>query len=163
VVGRSGRLPPPRLGPTYAQVMITIKRSVTVDKPTALVFDYLADFSNAVEWDSGTTSCTRTSGDGGVGSTYANISKFAGRKTDLTYVVEVLEPSHRLVLRGENDTVIARDTMVITSSSGATQVDYTAEFEFSGVVKLLQPLLKLPLEKLGNDSERSLRESLSRL
>ncbi len=143
--------------------MITIKRSVTVDKSITQVFDYLADFSNAVEWDSGTISCTRLSGDGGVGTTYANTSKFLGRQTDLTYVTEALEPFHRLVFHGENPTVNARDTMVITTSGEGTLVAYTAEFEFSGAAKLLQPLLKLPLEKLGNDSERSLRESLSHL
>ncbi len=143
--------------------MITVKRTVNIDKPSAQVFDYLADFSNAIEWDSGTVACSRRSGDGGVGTTYENTSRFMGRETNLTYVVEALEPHHRLVLRGENKTVVSRDTMVITSRGDETQVDYTAEFEFRGPAKLLQPLLKLPLEKLGNDTQRTLREALIRL
>jgi len=143
--------------------VITVKRTVTVDKPGPLVFDYLSDFSNAVEWDSGTVACTRRSGDGGVGTTYANTSKFMGRKTDLTYVVEVCEAHHRLVFRGENQTVQSGDTMVITISGGGTQVEYTAEFEFNGAARFLQPLLKFALEKLANGSERTLREALCRL
>lgn len=143
--------------------MITIKRTVATDRPVAQVFGYLADFTNAVEWDSGTVACTLRSGDGGVGTSYANRSRFLGKETELTYVVETLEPHHRLVFRGENETVEARDTLLLTSADGNTQVDYTATFEFSGPAKLLQPLLKLALEKLGNDSEKTLREALSRL
>lgn len=143
--------------------MITLKRTVSVDKPIDTVFAYLADFSNAVEWDSGTVACHRVSGDGGVGTTYANTSKFMGRSTELAYVVEVLEPQRRLVLKGENKTVVSRDTIELTSTRQGTQVDYKVEFEFPGAAKLLQPLLKLPLEKLGNDSERTLPEALSRL
>ncbi|MBA2446139.1 MAG: SRPBCC family protein [Nocardioidaceae bacterium] len=142
---------------------MTIKRTAIVSKPLSQVFDYLADFRNAVEWDSGTVACTRRSGDGGVGTTYANTSKFLGRKTDLTYVVETLEPPHRLVLRGENATVVGRDTLVLTSADGSTRVDYTAAFDFKGAVRFLQPLLRLPLEKLGNDSQKTLLGALSRL
>ena len=143
--------------------MITIKRTVSVDKDSTLVFDYLADFANAVEWDSGTVACTRSSGDGGVGTTYTNTSKFMGRETDLTYVVEALEPHHRLVLRGENKAVVSCDTMMISTGADSTQVDYTAEFEFRGAAKLMQPLLKPLLEKLGNDTQKTLRNALSRL
>ncbi len=47
------------------------------------VFAYLADFTHTEEWDPGTVRTHRVSGDGGVGTTYANTSRFLGRETDL--------------------------------------------------------------------------------
>ena len=42
----------------------------------------------------------RVSGDGGVGTTYLNTSKFMGRETQLTYVVQTHEPDRLFALRG---------------------------------------------------------------
>lgn len=134
-----------------------------VDTPIDRVFPYLADFSNAVDWDPGTVTCERVSGDGGVGTTYRNVSKFLGRETELTYVVEELEGNHKIVLRGSNDTVSARDTMVMRPDGTGTEILYTAEFEFSGAAKYVEPLLRLPLKKLGDDAAKQMNAVLSRL
>ena len=40
---------------------------------------------------------------------------------------------------------------------------YTAEFEFLGLAKYLEPLLILPLKRVGDDAEDSLRLALQRL
>jgi len=141
----------------------TLKRRVVVDTPIDRVFPYLADFSNAVDWDPGTVTCERVSGDGGVGTTYRNVSKFLGRETELTYVVEELEGNHKIVLRGSNDTVSARDTMVMRPDGTGTEILYTAEFEFSGAAKYVEPLLRLPLKKLGDDAAKQMNAVLSRL
>ena len=69
-----------------------IVRTITVAKPVHLVFAYLSDFTTTTEWDPGTIRTTRASGDGGVGTEYLNTSKFLGRETQLTYVVEELVP-----------------------------------------------------------------------
>jgi uncharacterized protein YndB with AHSA1/START domain len=140
-----------------------LRRTVTVGAPVERVFDYLSDFANTREWDPGTVRCSRVSGDGGPGTTYANTSKFLGRETELTYVVQELEAPHRIALRGENKTVVAHDTMVMHTVSAGTEVVYTARFEFSGIARYLGPLLKGPLKRLGDDAERGLRENLSRL
>ena len=55
-----------------------VERTFTVAQPVETVFDYLADFTHTNEWDPGTVETTRTSGDGGVGTTYANTSEFMG-------------------------------------------------------------------------------------
>ena len=53
------------------------------------------------------------SGDGGVGTTYDNTSKFMGRETELTYEVVTHQPDRLFALRGENKSVVAHDTMEI--------------------------------------------------
>jgi uncharacterized protein YndB with AHSA1/START domain len=141
----------------------SIRRTVVAAKPVETVFSYLADFANAVEWDAGTVSCRRLSGDGGVGTTYENVSSFRGRQTTLTYQVMEYVEDERLVLRGANKSVTAVDTMIFEAVSEGTRVTYNADFTFKGVAAMLTPFLKGPLAKLGDEAERSLAAALARL
>ena len=63
--------------------MTTLHRTVTTTADPDVVFDYLVDFANAEEWDSGTVSCVRLSGTGGIGSVYRNVSAFMGQTVEL--------------------------------------------------------------------------------
>ena len=90
-----------------------LQRTVETTASPAAVFAYLSDFTTTTEWDPGTVDTVRVSGDGGVGTTYANTSKFLGRETRLTYEVVRHEPDSIFALRGENKSVVAQDTMEI--------------------------------------------------
>ena len=142
---------------------VTLERTVVVDRPLSKVFDYLSDFTTTNEWDPGTVETVRASGDGGVGTAYRNTSTFAGRKTELTYVVERVVPGEVFALRGENKTVVAHDTMTFRETPTGTEVTYLAEFTFKGVAKYLAPLLAPAFKKLGDEAEQGLREALGRL
>lgn len=138
-----------------------IVRTLTVARPPEEVFAYLHDFTTTEEWDPGTLRTTRESGDGGVGTRYHNVSRFLGRETELTYVVEQVEPPRLFRLRGENATVVAHDTMTLTpTSSGGTEVTYRAEFELKGAARLVAPLLAPAFRRLGDEAEVGLREAL---
>ena len=76
----------------------TIERRVTTTTDPDRVFAYLADFRNAKQWDSGTTSCELVSGDGGPGTVYRNVSAFAGTTV------------------GRSSTIICRDSVGSRSS-----------------------------------------------
>lgn len=141
-----------------------IDRTVETSAPTAQVFDFLADFTNTEEWDPGTVRTDRISGDGGVGTAYANTSRFLGRNTDLTYVVEVYEPGKRVRLRGENKTVVAHDTMTfLPTATGGTSVHYVAEFELKGMARMVAPLLTPAFTRLGDNASDQMRATLDRL
>jgi hypothetical protein len=140
-----------------------LQRTVTADVPLHRAFAYLTDFTTTTDWDPGTVSTVLLAGDGGVGTTYRNTSRFLGRTTELTYVVEELVPQERIRLRGENATVISVDTMAFRSTGSGTEVTYTADFTFKGVSRLLAPLLRPAFVKLGNEAEAGLREALSLL
>jgi hypothetical protein len=140
-----------------------VQKTVVVDKPLEAVFDYLSDFTTTTQWDPGTVSTERQAGDGGVGTTYHNISEFMGRKTELNYVVQELILGQRISLRGENKTVISVDTMSFRRVEAGTEVTYAAEFTFKGAVRFVAPLFKPALDKLGQQAETGLRDALSQL
>lgn len=143
--------------------MTDIERTVTVSKPLSAVWAYLSDFTHTNDWDPGTVKTTLTSGDGGVGTVYANTSKFAGRETELEYTVIESIPEQKIQLRGVNKTVTATDTMTFTGDESQTTVTYHAHFDFNGVVALAAPLLALPFKKLGDEAEQGLKEFLGKL
>lgn len=143
--------------------MPTLHRRVTTHTDCDTVFAYLADFENATEWDSGTVSCTRTSGDGGPGTTYANVSKFVGRTVELEYTVERVSAPD-FVIVGRNETTTSRDLIVVTPApDGGSVVDYTAEFTFTGPARFLGPLMMPLLNRLGDETAKTLRTALDGL
>jgi hypothetical protein len=141
-----------------------VQKTVVVDKPLEAVFGYLSDFTTTTEWDPGTVVTVNRHGDGGVGTTYLNTSKFLGRETQLTYIVRDFIPGKRLQLRGENKTVIAVDTMTFrTVGVATTEVTYTAEFTFKGPSRVLAPLLRAAFDRLGTEAEIGINKALNRL
>jgi uncharacterized protein YndB with AHSA1/START domain len=144
-----------------------ITRTVETSTPVDKVFSYLSDFTTTEEWDPGTVSTKRVAGDGGEGTKYHNVSKFAGSKTELTYTVRTLVPNERFVLVGENKTVKATDTMTFTDTGRGTRVTYNASFAFQGlfgkVAPLLSPVLGVAFKRLGDEAEKGLQTNLDKL
>ena len=114
----------------------TLRRTVTTRWDADSVFAYLLDFEHAEEWDSGTVSCERLTGDGGIGTRYRNVSKFLGRETTLDYEVEKIVPGRNFVITGENKTVIHEP--VILTGKRQVEIDYdgkkTSDDVFADVV-----------------------------
>ena len=140
-----------------------IRKIVSVEKPIEAVFAYLSDFTTTTQWDPGTVLTVRSQGDGLIGTEYLNTSTFAGRQTQLTYVVEEFTPNQSIGLRGENKSVIARDTMTFREIGTQTEVTYTADFAFKGLARLIAVFFKPAFARLGNEAEVGMAEALSQL
>ena len=142
--------------------MPSVSRTFTTTATPNAAYAYLADFTHAEEWDPGTKSCDRTSGDGGVGTTYRNVSSFLGREVEVTYTTAELAPPTRVHLRGTNEQFEGHDIFEITASGRGSQVRYTAEMSFSGLAKLAAPLVAAYLPILAKKTVAQLRASLDR-
>lgn len=144
--------------------MATVERVVKVSTPLSKVWPYLADFTTTEQWDPPTISTRRTSGDGGVGTTYENVSRILGTEQEVHYRVVRCEENSLLELEGDAGSVKLRDTITFASTpEGGTEVKYHAEFHPTGVAKLAAPLLPAPLKILADQVATSLAERLERL
>ena len=140
-----------------------VERTLTVPRPVESVFDYLADFTHTDAWDPGTIETTRVSGDGGVGTTYANTSEFMGRRTSLEYRTVAVERPTRLQFRGQNKTATATDTMTFapTADGTGTELHYRADFDFGRLLNLVAPLfLKGKLATVADETMAQLEKTL---
>ena len=126
-------------------------------------FDFIADFANSAEWDPGTiTSARIDAGPVGPGASYALTVKVGGSTAPMTYTIETHEPDTRVVLRGEGKSVTARDDIRFEpTAAGGTRVDYTADIELKGWMRLLQPLLGGAFRKLGDDAREGMMAALA--
>ena len=113
--------------------MPSVTRTFTTTATPEAAYRYLADFTNAEEWDPGTQTCERTSGDGGVGTTYRNVSTFLGREVEITYTAAELAPPTRVHLRGTNEQFEGHDIFVIRAAGRGSEVTYRADMSFSGL------------------------------
>lgn len=173
VLSRAARFVPPRAWAALwrrrkkGSMTMRIHRTITVAKPVDAVFDYLSDFTTTTQWDPGTVRTERSVGDGGPGTVYLNTSRFLGRTTQLRYVVEEVVRDagapRRIRLRGENDSVVAHDTIECAAVANGARVDYTAEFEFTGFGRIVAPLLRPALRRLGERAEAGMRAALADL
>ena len=138
-----------------------VERTLTVPRPVEAVFDYLGDFTHTNAWDPGTVETTVVSGDGGVGTTYANTSEFLGRRTSLEYETIAFERPSRLQFRGHNKTATATDTMTFTPDGDGTRIHYRADFDFGRLVNLVAPLvLKRKLDQVADETMAQLEKTL---
>ena len=148
--------------------MPTIERTMSTAAAPQAVWAYLSDFTTTNEWDPGTVSTVRRSGDGGIGTVYDNTSRFAGRETRLVYTVVNSTAPTRIQLRGENESVVATDTITLSAEGSGTRVHYRADLEFRGLLRRLDPLfslpvLNLPFKRLGDGAQQGIQRALDRL
>ena len=144
--------------------MTTIARTVSTTRPPDVVFSYLADFRNAVEWDLATISCERVSGDGGPGTVYRTVSEFAGTEVELRYTVETVDEPSRFVIVGRNASTTSHDTITVSPrGERGSSVVYRAELTFTGVTKLASPVMRPLLDRLGDRTAEQLKTALDRL
>ncbi|MBM0125752.1 SRPBCC family protein [Pimelobacter simplex] len=140
--------------------MPSVERVVTVARPLEKVWDYLTDFTTTEEWDPPTVTTVRTSGDGGVGTTYRNISTFLGHDTEVEYQVVACVPHQLFELTGWATGVDLRDTIRFEEADGETTVSYRSTITPHGVGKLAAPVVKGGLELLGTRVAAKLEERL---
>lgn len=143
--------------------MITMQRRLSADPPPDVVFAYLADFTTTEQWDAGTVRTVRVSGDGGVGTRYENTSRFVGKTTHLAYLVTDFQPGRSIRLRGENDSVITRDTITVDPRQRGCMVTYRVDIAFRGLLKWVEPLLRPAVANLLDEGEQGIRRELARI
>lgn len=142
--------------------MPSVSRSFTTMASPEAAYAYLADFRNTEEWDPGTQACERVAGDGGVGTTYRNVSRFLGRQVEVMYTTAELAPPRRVHLRGTNDQFEGHDIFEIAASGRGSRVSYTAEMSFSGLARLVTPVVAVYLPTLASRTVDQLRTCLDR-
>lgn len=141
--------------------MANYNATVSSPKSPEEAFDYLADFSNAPEWDPNTNSSECISGvPGSVGSKYKVLTEFGGREMELTYETVEVDRPRKVVLRSGNSSTDIRDTMTFRPTASGTDVTYDANVAPKGLMKIADPVLTLMFKRVGDRAADGLRKAL---
>lgn len=130
-------------------------------RPAPETFDYLAEFSNAQEWDPGVSEANPVPGSPeGVGRRFHLVNRFLGRSVPLDYEITDYQRPHQVVLRAESSTVTSVDTITVRSVEGGTELQYDADLRLKGLLAVFDPLLRLAFNRMGDRAAAGLRRAL---
>ncbi len=140
-----------------------LDRRVSVPGDQASVFAYLADFTNTVEWDPGTTKARRLDeGPLGVGSRFHVTAEFSGREIPLEYEVTIYEPPHRIVIVGSSKRFTSTDDLRVSDvGEGRVRIDYLAIFELNGLLRFAEPFLRSRFHRLADEAVAGIEKALT--
>lgn len=134
-----------------------LETSLPLDK----AFTFVADFANAAHWDPGVAFSERIdAGPLGVGARYRLGVRMAGRIASMEYWVTTWEPSRRVVLRGEGRGVEAIDDIRFEPTTTGTRVDYRAEIQLRGALRLLSPFAGGAFARIARDARDGMQRTL---
>ena len=127
-------------------------------------FDYLADFSNARDWDPSVAAARRVGSDPiGVGTRFALELALAGQTLHFDYQIERYEPNRLLVFCSESDRLRSLDTIEIQARSWGCRVRYDADLRLAGAYYVFDPIVHLAFQVSGARAARGLEKALDAL
>ncbi len=142
--------------------MSRYRGTVVSERSAEETFDYLAEFSNAGQWDPGVAGAERLDeGPVGLGSSFRLQVKFSSRTFPLDYRVVSYERPHRVVLLAESASVRSEDTVtVVPRPGGGSILTYDADLTLLGPLAHFNVLLSPVFRGIGDRGLGGLREVL---
>ena len=117
----------------------------TIARPADDVFAYFSDASNNPEWQEGMQSCQWTSAPPiGVGSTYEQHARFAGKDIRSVFEVTAYEPGRRIEIATVESTFpinVTRTVTPIDASSCEVRAEISGGPE-RGLMRILEPIMR---------------------
>jgi len=141
--------------------MATYRATVISPMPVEEVFNLMADFSNAPEWDANTKSSELQTADPyAVGAKYEVVTGFAGRDLTLTYETLEIERPNRVVLQSGTKIADIKDVMTFKPHGDGTEVTYEANIRPHSVAKVIDPIFSLIFKRVGDRALESMKDAL---
>jgi uncharacterized protein YndB with AHSA1/START domain len=114
------------------------QRSVTIARPIEAVFAYLADGEKCPEWRSGVLDIKRVSGDGGVGTRYAQgVKGPMGRRITADYEITAYDPNRAIEFQTTAGPARPHGRYELAVENEGTNLTFSLDAELGGIRKLL--------------------------
>ena len=143
--------------------MTTFRERIETALPLQDAFDFVADFSNAEQWDPGVASSEALdAGPVREGTRFKLGVRMGGRVAPMEYAVTTWEPPHRVVLTGSGSGVAAVDDIRFETTPAGTRIDYTADIRLRGLLRLLAPFAGGSFARIARDARDGMQRALDR-
>lgn len=127
--------------------MISLQKSMFVDRPVEDVFAFVTDPANDPQWRNNVEISEITSeGPLGVGSTIRYISKFLGRELDFTAEVTVYEPPRQICFTSAAGPLAFDVRNTTEEQDGGTLISFTGEMEVGGFFSMAEGMVAKQFE-----------------
>jgi carbon monoxide dehydrogenase subunit G len=141
--------------------MPRLHETIETSLPAEDAFAYIADFANSKVWDPGVATAERIDpGPVGLGARYNVGVLLRGKVSPMEYRITTYEPSTRVILTGEGSNVSAVDEIRFEAIPTGTRIDYTADINLGGWMRLVAPFAGGAFEKLAKDALGGMKKTL---
>jgi hypothetical protein len=142
--------------------MATYKTQIDATRGQDEVFEYLATFSNASEWDPGVAEGEAlTPGPVAIGSVYRLGVRMAGRIVAFEYEVVDMERPRKVVLLARHGRIVSTDTITVEWAGRGSRVRYVAVLQAVGLLRLASPVVARVFVGMAERAAAGLRRALT--
>ena len=143
--------------------MIDLETTVEISRPVAEVFEYVADQTNAPQWQDGLHEVRRlTEGPIGAGSEHEFVRRFAGREFASRNRFVAFEEGHYVRFEIPEGWLTGEASYLTEPSPSGTVLTSRMQFQAHGFVVLLEPVLSRILARDSRRDEQRLKRLLER-
>ncbi len=141
--------------------MIRIETIVVINRPIDEIFEFVSDVGNNPLWQSSVIEGRQTSaGPLGVGTTIITISRYLGLRIKSDWMVVEYEPNKKYVAKSLSGRGQAKGTWAFEPVANGTRVDLVAEMGLSGLLRIVEPMLKIIAQRETDKEFAALKELL---
>jgi len=140
--------------------MITVEKTIHINKPVEEVFAYTSNFENTTQWQGGVESVEVEGDPNQVGGKYTEVRKFLGREMKTTLEVTAFERNAKWAAKALNGPVPYEVVTTFESENGGTKIYTRVDGEPSGFFKLAQGAVQSQLDKSLEEDLQRLKEQL---
>jgi carbon monoxide dehydrogenase subunit G len=141
--------------------VITLEKSIHINKPAAEVFAFMSDFANDTKWQADLVRSERTSsGPMGAGATGVYVQKFMGKEMKNEVVVSEYDPPKKLGFKTTSGPVQFEMAVTFMEMDGGTHVTVNMQGEAGGFFKVAEGMLQKELDKTMSRDFAKLKEVL---
>jgi hypothetical protein len=142
--------------------MASFENTVTIRRPVAEVFAFLADFENVPAWNYAIVETRKVSpGPVGVGTTYRQVRSVTSRSEE-DFEVTVFEPASRLEVQGQLGPFRARLRYTLEPVADGTRLTNAVQLQGPGLLSMVVPLATSRVKRAVAANLDTLRELLER-
>jgi uncharacterized membrane protein len=122
--------------------MIKNEMSILIQKPIGEVFDYISDFQNGPQWQTGLLEVRPvTDGPLGVGTRFTSVRKFMGRSTESDIEFSDYELNRKVSIKSVSGNSPFKQTFLFEPTADATRLTSRFELHMGGIMALAEPLM----------------------
>ena len=118
-----------------------MKTSILIERTPEVVFNYIANFENNPNWQSGMVSATFTNGELRKGATYDQVAKFLGKEIKTTFIVRQFNPYHKIQIESVDSTFPIKVTREVQVAGEGCVVKAVVEGNPGRLFSLARPVL----------------------
>ncbi len=141
--------------------MITVEKSVMINKSVADVFAFVTNSDNTTKWQVGVEAVQQEEGPvNTVGSRYTEVRKFMGQEMKTTLEIATFVPNAKWGAKVVKGPVPYEMTVTFEAANGGAKMTTHIEGEPTGFFKVAQGMVSSQLEKNLEESGQKLKELL---